>query len=587
MLPPHEMLAKNNLAQGFLAILLALLAFGCTPAGPQALLTGRQLLESGNAAGAVEKLKLATSLMSSNAQAWNYLGLAAHQAGQPAESLAAYQQAIKLNRDFVEARFNLGCLLADQGKTGPARDAFTACTVLRPAYTEAWLRRARCELQLHEPVAAESSLKEVLRQSPQNAEALNTLGLVQLQRNKPRDAAQSFSAALKAQPDHRAALLNLAITTHQQLNERPAALVLYRQYLALTPRPADWDAVNALAQSLQPAAPIPVQTKPLEAVTQPSPSPVRSAEVVQRPPTNAKPEPVVIAPASKPTPSPPVTNPPTEVVRLPPEPVIHTTPVDNNQGIAKVRPEPVTNQTPTNSASGTSTDKRGFLTRVNPANLFHKDAKPAPHLTPLPPEAEEKLTVPDSGNDPAMIGGSPSVSSSNTGSFPRYTYLSPARPATGNRSEGERLLAQGRREQDSRKFTEAVQSYRAAVASDPGNFDALFALGFTSYQVRSYKLSTWAWEHALAIHPDSVDARYNFALALRALDFVPDAANELEKVLRADGNLTKAHLTLGSIYAEQLKDAAKARVHFRRVLDLEPSHPRGGDIRQWLVNNKP
>jgi len=83
-----------------------------------------------------------------------------------------------------------------------------------------------------------------------------------------------------------------------------------------------------------------------------------------------------------------------------------------------------------------------------------------------------------------------------------------------------------------------------------------------------------------------VDARYNFALALRSLNFVPDAAAELEKVLRSDDTLTKAHLTLGSIYAEQLKDTARARVHYRRVLDLEPSHPRGAEIRQWLVNNK-
>ena len=51
--------------------------------------------------------------------------------------------------------------------------------------------------------------------------------------------------------------------------------------------------------------------------------------------------------------------------------------------------------------------------------------------------------------------------------------------------------------------------------------------------------------------------------------------------------MTKAHLTLGSIYADQLKDPARARLHYRRVLDLEPSHPRGAEIRQWLVNNKP
>jgi tetratricopeptide (TPR) repeat protein len=215
------------------------------------------------------------------------------------------------------------------------------------------------------------------------------------------------------------------------------------------------------------------------------------------------------------------------------------------------------------------------MSRVNPANLFRKETKPAPRPTPLPEETGTK-SAPENNPLPTGAGG-----------FARYAYLSPEKPGAGNTREGERLLAQGRREQDARKFPEAVQSYRAAVAADPGNFDAQYALGYGAFQLRSYKLSAWAWEHALAIHPDSTDARYNFALALRSLNCVPDAASELEKVLRADEKVTKAHLTLGSIYAEQLKDVAKARVHYRRVLDLEPSHPRGAEIRQWLVVNSP
>jgi tetratricopeptide (TPR) repeat protein len=457
---------------------------------------------------------------------------------------------------------------------------------LRPAYTNAWLRRARCELQLKELTASEISLKEVFRLNPGNAEGLNTLGLAQLQRNKPRDAAQSFSAALKSQPAHRAALLNLAITTHQQLNDRPAALSLYRQYLALTPRAADWDAVNALAQSLQPPpAPVPVvQTpaRPIESPTAtntPNTPAVKVAEIVPRQTTNAKPAPPNPAPAPTPTPVVQASNPPAEVVRLPPEPVIRTVPVEDHSIAARPKPVPVTNQSPTKTTAEPTPDKRGFLSRVNPANLFRKEARPT-NSAPLPDDNAK--SVADAGNDVTVAVVAP-----GTGGFPRYQYLSPARPASGNRNEAERLLAQGRREQGSQKMTEAVQSYRAAVGADPGYFDAQFALGYASYQIRSYKLSTWAWEHALAIHPDSADARYNFALALRAMNCVPEAANELERVLRADDTVTKAHLTLGSIYAEPLKNLAKARLHYRRVLDLEPSHPRGADIRQWLVSNKP
>jgi tetratricopeptide (TPR) repeat protein len=564
------MLAKKNLAGLGLTVLVALLLSGCTPAGPQALITGRELLEAGDAPKAMERFKVATSLMSSNAQAWNFLGLAAHQSGSVTQALAAYQQAIRLDQSFVEARFNLGCLHADQNKIVLAKDAFTTCTVLRPGYTDAWLLRAQCEAQLKDYATAESSLREALRQQPGNAELFNALGLVQLQRNKPRDAAQSFFAATKTQPVHAAALLNLAIVSYQQLNDRPAALNYFRQYLALTPRPADWDSVNAMVQSLQtPARTAAISNAEPSRVSQPAVA--RPTPIVQRPPTNAKPE-TVSSPNSSPVVSPPAVNAaPVETVKLAPEPVIRSAPTDTAPQTAARKtemsaPAKVSVAAKTNAAVS---EKRGVF-----GNLFRKDSKPAPRVTPLP-DASLATVPPAPAPSPVSAGG-----------FPRYTYLSPARPAGGNKSEGERLLAQGRREQDSRKLTEAVQSYRAAVAADPGNYDAQFALGFASFQIRSYKLSAWAWEHALAIHPDSTDARYNFALALRVMNHVVEAAAELEKVLAMDDKVTKAHLVLGSIYAEQLRDYARAREHYRRVLDLEPGHPRGAEIRQWLVNNK-
>src|SRR3954462_9401695 len=98
---------------------------GCTPAGPKALLDGKRLLEQGNYERAIEKLKLATSLLATNAQAWNYLGLAYHQAGQPVEAVEAYQKALKLNHDLVIVHYNLGCALLEQNKLEPARNELT------------------------------------------------------------------------------------------------------------------------------------------------------------------------------------------------------------------------------------------------------------------------------------------------------------------------------------------------------------------------------------------------------------------------------------------------------------------------------
>jgi len=75
---------------GAVLLVLAVLLAGCTPTGPRALLDGKRLLDEAKYPQAVEKLKVATSLLATNAQAWNYLGVAYHRAGQPANAAVAY-----------------------------------------------------------------------------------------------------------------------------------------------------------------------------------------------------------------------------------------------------------------------------------------------------------------------------------------------------------------------------------------------------------------------------------------------------------------------------------------------------------------
>src|ERR1041385_7140054 len=72
---------------------LALIFAGCMPPGPRALLKGKRLLEQGRYPEAIEQLRTATAIINTNAQAWNYLGLAYQQAGQVSNAVGAYQKA--------------------------------------------------------------------------------------------------------------------------------------------------------------------------------------------------------------------------------------------------------------------------------------------------------------------------------------------------------------------------------------------------------------------------------------------------------------------------------------------------------------
>src|SRR6185369_17673555 len=98
MLPRDSMLTiKKRFEKNLIFFLTLVLIFsGCMPPGPRSLLKGKRLLEQGRYPEAVEQLQTATSILTTNAQAWNYLGLAYHHAGQPTNAVPAYQKALTI-----------------------------------------------------------------------------------------------------------------------------------------------------------------------------------------------------------------------------------------------------------------------------------------------------------------------------------------------------------------------------------------------------------------------------------------------------------------------------------------------------------
>ena len=256
----------------WLPILLLAAVAGCTPAGPRALREGKRLVEQGKYPQAIEKLQTATSLIgSTNALAWEYLGLAYHHAGNLGDAEKAYQQALKLNHDLSEARYNLGCLWLAQNRLEAAKAEFTACTLSRPNDVEGFLQLGAVQLRTREPSAAEKRFSDALRLSPHNPEALNGVGLARLQRGRAGEAAQYFDDALKQQPDYRPALLNLAIVAQQYLKDRQLALEKYREYLSLRPPPANAEALAATVRQLEQELNPPGRRAATNELAQPSP----------------------------------------------------------------------------------------------------------------------------------------------------------------------------------------------------------------------------------------------------------------------------------------------------------------------------
>jgi tetratricopeptide (TPR) repeat protein len=612
-----EWRSSGKTAPGFLVLALLILSAGCGPPGPQALLKGRELVERGKYQEAIQQLKVATSLLPTNALAWDYLGLAYHHAGDGTEAEKAYQRALLCNRDLVEVHYNLGCLWLEQNKTNGARNELTAFVLHRPNSVEGLLKLGAAQLRCRELAAAEKTFNEALRRSPQNPEALNALGILRFQQRRVVDASQQFENALRAQPGYPAALLNLAIVSHSSSKDRPLALQKYREYLALKPTPDNSESVRQIARQLEaelatPARVVPSNTSPavLPATNNPgtnhrsaavatpasaippvtNPAPARSPGITpslaaQSTPTNPpKPVPAPATNTAKPVaaPSTPVDT-PVEVVKLPPDPVLM--PAEDISPPPKRAEE---SPPPTAAlASGPrpqtpdSKSKRSLVQRINPLNLFRSEPKPTTtRTTPLPPP---NTSAPP--QEVAMASASSPPESASTDPSPRYNYRSPSRPTPGNHVEAERSFAQGLQAQQKQHLPEAIQAYNIATIVDPAYFEAHYNLGLAAAASGDLSAALGAYENALAIKPESLDARYNFALVLKQANYPLDAVHELEKLLTGYPNEARAHLFLANLYAHQLRQPATARPHYLKVLELDPKNPQSGVIRNWLSTN--
>lgn len=583
------MLAKKiPISCGAALLALAVFLSGCTPAGPRAFFAGKQYMDQGDYANAAARFKIAATLLATNAVVWNYYGMALQADHQPQAAAAAYQRALDIDRDLVEAHFNLGGLWLEQNQPDEARTEFTAYTLRRSNDPEGWLKLGSAELRLEETISAEKSFSKVLYLKPGDAAAYNGLGLARIQRGMPRDAARFFAAAIQSDPGFAPAILNLATVSHQYLHDDTTALANYHAYLALTPRPDDWDDVNALANQLE--HPVPAMSPPAAVSAPPPPEKKRPSitEVARNTSRPSEPRPEVsqkkavetsstedvaserpsnIAPAM-----------PVQEVQVAPPPQIIASP----RAAANLPPPATVSQPPVELPMPTQPDqKSGFWHRLFNSSEDQKQPESTyleNGVTPLPATGGSADTSLSSAK-PAPVPLS---------RFPRYQFISPRKPAPGDHANGTPAAGAFTRaqlyEQDE-KWSDALQYYAQAAQADPSWFVAQYDTAVLAQRLRIYSQSLMAYEYALAIQPDSVDARYNFALALRAAGYIPDAVNQFKKVLAARPDDARAHLALANIYAQALHDPVLAREHYLKVLELDPHSPQASDIRFWLAAN--
>jgi tetratricopeptide (TPR) repeat protein len=194
-------------------------------------------------------LRQAIELAPSFAKPYEDLGHALLQQGRPKEAAEVLQTATRLDPGLELAFLNLGKSLAMIGKGKEADEAFEKSFALNP------VRKILALAAEHQKEGrfeeAEKLYREVLRNNPQNVDALRMLGLLAFGGGNIDEAERLFRRAVTAAPDFVSAIIDLGLALKEQ-SRIEEAIECFRQATKLEPK--NVKAHYQLAQILSPAA---------------------------------------------------------------------------------------------------------------------------------------------------------------------------------------------------------------------------------------------------------------------------------------------------------------------------------------------
>ena len=510
-----------------------------------------------------------------------------------------------------------------------------------------WFEKGSIESLAGRYTSAKESFKKI---GDQDAKALNSLGVLAAKIDGRYEAAIGyFESAIDVDEKKPESYLHLAIS-RQALGQYQGALDAYKAYLSIVPESIEKKIqVNGLVEGLEAYLKPEPKEEPISEPVLEKPEEVTKVEVnPKEEPVDEKPEEVIASTDEQKATEiskeeegeivviePPMEEEIVEVIPSDPKVSLPLPEVKLSDKNSEDKEQSETSNKDSKLEVVLNTDskesieneksKKKWTDRLNPVRWFDKDSKPevvlktdskesleaekskkkwADRLNPVrwfdggeKKKANEQLTWKSRTPLPEMPVTKPLAKASTNSvrvasllptavAYPRYTYLHPALPKSGDRQVAETYLDDGSKAQKSKEWQRAKAAYLEAVKADPAWFEARFKLGQASYYTGETSLALQSFENALSIDPNDGPARFNFAMSLVQGNYFAEAANELETFLQFDPNNIQAHLEVGKLYAEKLRDIEKAAIHYKRAIGLNPEHPEAVNMRYWLIRNK-
>jgi predicted O-linked N-acetylglucosamine transferase (SPINDLY family) len=173
---------------------------------------------------AVASIGRAIALNPSVAAYHSNLGVALWGAGRHAEAVAAYRTAVGLDPDFADASYNLGDALRDQGLHEAAVDAYRRALRREPRMVEAQVNLGVALRELGRLDEAVAAYEEAIRLEPDCAEAHSHLGFARALQGCPDQALECYRRATALDPNRAAYQSQLLQTLHYHPGYDAAAI---------------------------------------------------------------------------------------------------------------------------------------------------------------------------------------------------------------------------------------------------------------------------------------------------------------------------------------------------------------------------
>lgn len=260
----------------FCFALLAALAFGCgrSTTGEREFARGLAEYKDGRYDKAAADFDRALSSMQTNALALNFLGVCRLQLGETGAGLRDLSDAVRLDPNYVPARYNLALaqLERDQGQDAVANLRQVVQSSAAPA--DSYYQLGLAYMRVSAWGQAEDALKHYLQGNPNPAETLDCLGIVAARKRDFIAAKHWFEQCIAAEPGFATAYLNLANIENRQLGMKKDALANYETYIGLVKAQPREDVHLAILQVRQELAATGKQTaRAPEPTPAPAPAP--------------------------------------------------------------------------------------------------------------------------------------------------------------------------------------------------------------------------------------------------------------------------------------------------------------------------